>query len=105
MKNLVFLFAIVFACLAVLPCKDGAASHGDCATEMNGHEAGDQHHEDETASDLCSPFCSCHCCQIHKVGIVASEAVLIPLISEDEDAFIPARLSQKFYSIWHPPKV
>lgn len=105
MKNLVFLFAVAFACLAVLPCKDGTILHGDCATEVDGHETGDQHHPDETASELCSPFCSCHCCQIHKVGIAASEDVLIPLKSENKDTFISARLSKEFYSIWHPPKV
>lgn len=105
MKHLILLFAVIFAGIALVPCQDAAASEKACGTEVNGHEAADPH-SDETPEDLCSPFCSCHCCHIHKVRIAASANTLLPLTAEEsKEALTPMLLSKNFFSIWHPPKV
>lgn len=105
MKHLILIFAVIFSGIAIMPCQDAAASEIACSTEMSGHEATDAH-SDETAEDLCSPFCACHCCHIHKVRIAASVNTLLPLTAEEsKEALTAALLSKNFFSIWHPPKV
>ncbi len=104
MKQLIFIFAFIFAGIAILPCQDVAASQQECDTAVNGHKAGDPHAGD-ASSDLCSPFCSCQCCHIHTALLTdASAAVFTAFIETDKDHFVPAMFSKQFYSIWHPPK-
>jgi hypothetical protein len=105
MKHLILLFAVIFAGIVIVPCQDAAASETACGTEIDEQDAADLH-SDETAEDLCSPFCACHCCHIHKVKVAASVNTLVPLAAEESKAaLIHTLLSKDFFSIWHPPKV
>lgn len=104
MKYLIFIFAFYFAGLTAMPCNDAAASHGDCGTELSGPETADQHQGESPEEENCSPFCTCHCCKIQKVGIVTSEAISISAVRESKDPLTPPLLSKDFFSVWHPPK-
>ena len=104
MKYLIFIFAVVFASLAVLPCPDAPASQGNCVGELDGHEEDDQH-QDESSEELCSPFCTCHCCHLPLVITGTIENASIPTLNERTGSLTPSLISKEFYSIWHPPKV
>ncbi|WP_373057619.1 DUF6660 family protein [Zunongwangia sp. H14] len=70
MKLLVHIFAIYVLALNMFPCTDVASdvvSHNS-QTELISVSGLDHNH---TASDLCPPFCTCHCCHVHIVDFGA----------------------------------
>ncbi|WP_394331313.1 DUF6660 family protein [Pricia antarctica] len=64
MKLIAVLLSLFFLALNFIPCNDG---------ELLGDESGIETisamvaNHDHGASDLCSPFCNCHCCHIHTI--------------------------------------
>ena len=63
------LLSIYFLALNVLPCQDepvteASAYNGSAQTELVQHQ-GAGHDHSPCNSDLCSPFCGCHCCHTH----------------------------------------
>lgn len=104
MKHLIFIFAVIFATLAVLPCPDAFASEKECDRELSAHEADDRH-QDETANDLCSPFCSCQCCHLQALIMETFIMPLGPLTDPAKDQFIPTLFPTEYITVWHPPKV
>lgn len=61
MKFLGFILSIYIFGLNLVPCEDNAAFGNEFKTEIS--QALDDHQHQDT--DLCSPFCYCHCCHIH----------------------------------------
>ncbi len=66
MKGFTHILGFIIFFFSILPCADeaiGAVSGDEEVMEQleeQGQEASHQHGE-----DLCSPFCSCHCCHTH----------------------------------------
>ena len=60
MKFLAFILSIYIFALNLAPCEDNVALDNEVKTEIL-QAIGDDHQN----SDLCSPFCNCHCCHIH----------------------------------------
>ncbi|TLP79781.1 DUF6660 family protein [Maribacter sp. ACAM166] len=64
MKNLTIILAIYLLGLNFAPCSDTIADNDDVQTEYSQATDGDHNHN---SSDLCSPFCQCHCCHMHTI--------------------------------------
>ncbi|MGB6153824.1 MAG: DUF6660 family protein [Pricia sp.] len=80
MKFLVVILSVYFLGLNLMPCQDEPATEDSAQLGMvEMYSAGQDH--GPCSSDLCSPFCGCHCCHVH---------VLYSL-------FIPPYLVQSFY--------
>lgn len=62
MKFLAFILSIYIFTLNFAPCVDNCAPDNEIKTEIS-QAIDDDHQHQET--DLCSPFCTCQCCQIH----------------------------------------
>jgi len=62
MKIMAFLLAFFLLGLAIVPCADNLP-------QSNIEQVSDSHsdHNHDADSDLCSPFCVCHCCHTHFV--------------------------------------
>jgi len=61
---LTFIFGLYVLTLNAFPCTDTDVASGDSQTEVASTSNSDHSH---TASDLCPPFCTCHCCHVHTV--------------------------------------
>lgn len=100
-----FILSFFFMVLTMVPCTDGAKRLGDkaCFT-TNVHVERSHDH----SSDLCSPFCVCHC-----AGMSMTVAQIRQLLPEKIALFIKATLPEKNYSyailhvvnIWQPPQL
>ncbi|MDY0779366.1 DUF6660 family protein [Tenacibaculum sp. IB213877] len=62
MKLLTFILSIYIFGLNLMPCEDNGMTQKDIQTEISQKLNNDHQHQD---SDLCSPFCQCHCCHVH----------------------------------------
>ena len=63
MRSVALIFAIFFAGLTVIPCTDAEIAEDTIETVL---EDGLEHQHD-SESDLCTPFCVCHCCHTHLI--------------------------------------
>jgi len=61
-KILAFILSIYILALNFTPCEDSSAFDNSSNTEIVQLQDFDHEHH---ASDLCSPFCHCQCCQVH----------------------------------------
>ncbi len=61
-KFITFILAVYVLALNFAPCEDSSAFDNSSNTEIV--QLQDLDH-DHNASDLCSPFCHCQCCQVH----------------------------------------
>ena len=61
MKFIAFIFSIYILALNFAPCVDNSEIDDNVKTEISQTNGDEHQHQD---SDLCSPFCMCHCCQI-----------------------------------------
>ncbi|MFV0573641.1 MAG: DUF6660 family protein [Xanthomarina gelatinilytica] len=64
MKVLTLILSIYIFALNLVPCEDNGISNNEVKTEIT--QALDNDHQHEN-TDLCSPFCQCHCCHIHVI--------------------------------------
>ena len=102
MKFLAFILSIYILALNFAPCQDNDEFNTEVKTEITQHNTDDGHMD----LDLCSPFCQCHCCQIHATYFKKSN--LTNAISEisTEVFFHTYGLEKTFISpILQPPKV
>ena len=98
---LAFFLAVYVVALTLDPCADKEISCPGSHIESHGddQDAGDQH------KDLCSPFCTCNCCNISME--VATPLLLnaMPINQNTIESFYnPQLLSVFLPSIWDPPK-
>lgn len=62
MKFLAFILSIYIFGLNLAPCDDYGTVDNGFKTEISQALDADHQHQN---SDLCSPFCNCHCCHVH----------------------------------------
>ncbi len=76
MKIITAILAIYIFGLNFMPCNDNVADlEEQSGIHLTSSEDGHQDHEH--SSDLCSPFCQCHCCHIHVIDVQLSEFKMI----------------------------
>lgn len=64
MKFLALILSIYIFALNLVPCEDNSVSNNESRLEISQTLEDDHQHQN---SDLCSPFCHCHCCHIHVI--------------------------------------
>lgn len=64
MKIFTIILSIYFLGLNLVPCGDTIVNNGEINTELS--QTVDSGHGHST-SDMCSPFCHCHCCHVHTI--------------------------------------
>ncbi|GGK18470.1 hypothetical protein GCM10007962_10810 [Yeosuana aromativorans] len=62
MKFSAFILALYIFSLNLAPCEDNGMLNNEVKTEISQSPNNDHQHQ---GLDLCSPFCICHCCQVH----------------------------------------
>lgn len=65
MKIFTIILSIYFLGLNFVPCGDTDVDSSDVNTELS--QIVDANHNHST-SDMCSPFCHCHCCHVHTIA-------------------------------------
>jgi hypothetical protein len=101
MKKIALLLAFYILALSAMPCNDIhaiAIDSTDTGVTLQSHEDEHEHH-----MDLCSPFCSCDCCQ------TVAETVN-QIQTQIENSFFSADVAPCFHteiesisSFWRPP--
>ena len=97
------ILAVFFLGLTVFPCTDEASEA--CSAEVHFHTGQGHDHEQESHTDFCSPFCSCHCCHAHFIvkdfiyhsSAIEHMGIIVPYLSH--------RYPQASPAIWQPPRV
>jgi uncharacterized protein DUF6660 len=81
MKIMAVLLSVYFLALNFAPCSDFENSTDNAQIETLIGFDGDY---DQGTTDLCSPFCQCHCCHVHTVdfGIDGIEPLVAGISSE-----------------------
>ena len=108
MKIVSFILSLILLGVTFVSCRDLAAAslpvqQAEVQLAQQDHDHNDTH---SGTQDLCSPFCSCHCCHTHVV--LKGDATIDWDVEE-----IPHKpsLHYSFYfpnpsfSIWQPPKI
>ncbi|MFI2744079.1 DUF6660 family protein [Zhouia sp. PK063] len=73
-KLLIFIFGLYVLMLNAFPCTDTDVFSNNFQTEVVAFSNLDHNHN---TSDLCSPFCTCHCCHVHTVDFSSADFKLI----------------------------
>ncbi len=61
---------------------------------------------DHSDTDICSPFCICHCCQIHTIDFkLPNLEPAIPLVFQDVFIYFEGHVNTYNTSILQPPRV
>ena len=92
-------FLILF--LSIMPCSDKYPGFTSANTELNQMANDHDHHSDV---DLCSPFCTCQCCQ---ANIEYPEVLHITMPEETilvHADFIETENDHYYFRIYIPPK-
>ena len=95
--------ALYLSALILFPCYDVVAEEG-IHNEVHLHTHNDQAPIDLDA-DLCSPFCSCHCCHTHVVSAKKANSQDSYPSSLEYNSYAGGLLINPSFSVWHPPKV
>lgn len=97
------LLSVYFLVLNFTPCSDTDQLANDSHTEI---VSGFDNNHDHSASDLCSPFCQCHCCHVHTIdfGVTTFEPIVNTISSKV--FFHIDNVGEDFlHTILHPPRV
>lgn len=70
MKFFAFILSIYIIGLNLAPCDDYNTVDNEVKTEISQAIDADHQHQD---SDLCSPFCNCHCCHVYATHLIIVE--------------------------------
>lgn len=108
MKIASFILSLILFGTTLVSCSDVAASvllveKAEVQLIVQSHDHNGAHSETQ---DLCSPFCSCHCCHTHVV--LKNDATFIGEIEETPDTPFPHYSfysPSPYFSIWQPPKI
>jgi len=101
-KIFTVILSIYFLALNFAPCSDTTSDSDDTQIEFS--QTTDANH-DHSDSDLCSPFCNCHCCHVHTInfGLVAFEPFQGPISNEILTSF--QHHGKDFHtSLFQPPR-
>jgi len=101
MKFLAFILSIYIFGLNLAPCDDYGTVDNGFKTEIS-KAMGDDHQD----SDLCSPFCNCHCCHIYATHFKIVDFKVASAYISTEVYFHFDGLEKDFNStILQPPQV
>ncbi len=85
-----------------MPCSDTETSDKNSLLEITA-DTGIDH--DHNASDLCSPFCQCHCCHVHTLNNIATTfEPLNPEISSEVYLHFDSLGEEVTSTLLHPPR-
>ena len=108
MNLLRLLFTFYFAALTLMPCNDVKAQSVKGNSEKKFSYSEDNHSKDH--GDICSPLCSCNCCQMTVTSLKVEP--LMPLPKKAAEYFSKKIHFQKndfaylvYDQIWQPPKI
>ncbi|WP_294286778.1 DUF6660 family protein [uncultured Chryseobacterium sp.] len=107
MNLLRFLLAFYFMALSLMPCEDVHKESGSAQTRLS-FMADDSHSKDK--GDICSPLCSCNCCQITVATFKMNALLEVPVkVQSHFSKKILFRTNDFAYQvydhIWQPPKI
>jgi len=101
MKIAAFLLSIYILALNFSSCEDNDACNDEVKTQIS-QLSNDGH----SALDLCSPFCQCHCCQIHVTNFIKVDCEIASSDISTEVFFHFNGLEKDFKNfILQPPRV
>ena len=101
-KSIAILLSLYFLALNFIPCNDGEMLSDDANSE---NVIGMDGNHDHGATDLCSPFCNCHCCHIHTIesNIISFEPLILMNFKE-KFAHFDSFGNDISHSLFQPPK-
>ncbi|MDT7827528.1 DUF6660 family protein [Pricia sp. S334] len=104
MKMLGLILSIYFLALNVLPCQDEPVTEDSTQTELV-QDQGVGHDHSPCTSDLCSPFCGCHCCHTHstKFELVGYDPYQ-PAFPQADFAHFDSAGNDFPHSLFQPPR-
>jgi hypothetical protein len=103
MKIIAYILSIYIFALNLVPCEDIGTPDNEVKTEISQAMDGDHQHQ---GTDLCSPFCQCHCCQIHATSLNKVDFVNSSTVISNEVFFHFDGIEKDFKnSILQPPRV
>ena len=101
MKFFAFIFSIYIFGLNLAPCDDYDSVDNEVKTEIS-KAVGDDHQD----SDLCSPFCNCHCCHVYATHLIIVEFTIASTYISTEVFYHFDGLEKGFNpTILQPPQV
>ncbi|WP_415324909.1 DUF6660 family protein [Chryseobacterium sp. MMS23-Vi53] len=108
MNILRLLLTIYFMVLSLVPCSDVHAQSPSINEVLQVTFQTDTHSKDK--SDVCSPLCSCNCCQITVTSFKSDPLIEFP---EQVQAYFSKKILfrknnfayQVYDHIWQPPKI
>ncbi len=110
MKFLNLFLTFYFMVLSFVPCSDVYVQSSKNVKETYSiQQKSDNLHSEEHKEDLCSPLCSCNCCQI---TVASFKSEPLPLQKKVTEYFSKKIHFQKndfaylvYDQIWQPPKI
>ncbi|WP_370896059.1 DUF6660 family protein [Chryseobacterium gossypii] len=109
MNVLRLLLTIYFMVLSIVPCSDVYAQAPDVSRNLSITTVGSENHSKDK-SDICSPLCTCNCCQITVISFRVEPVITFPF--QTSDHYSKKILFQKndfaylvYDQIWQPPKI
>ncbi len=108
MKYILFIFAVYFLALSIMPCTD--VQNTDPLFSSFQTEQLQENHNHAHAQDLCGPFCLCDCCGVIP-GFVFQFRTYSFSIPETEElkqiiTYNNPHIVSGFYgNIWQPPQI
>jgi uncharacterized protein DUF6660 len=101
-KIITIILSFYILALNVLPCNDTTVDVNNSQTEVVFSLDWDHNHN---ASDLCPPFCSCHCCHVHTIDFGSSNFTSInPGIYSEIFAYSDSPGEELTFSLFQPPR-
>jgi len=102
-KILAFILSIYILALNFTPCEDASTINEPVKMELSQLDSADHNHN---ASDFCSPFCHCQCCQVHATDFEIIEFATLTTEIYSEVFFHIDNLGKDIpNSILQPPRV
>lgn len=107
MNLLRFLLAFYFMALSLMPCEDLRKQSGSTQAPLSSVADG-SHSKDK--GDVCSPLCTCNCCQItvaaFKINTLLEAPAKMPSYFSKKIFFRKNDFAYQVYDhIWQPPKI
>lgn len=110
MNFLKLLLTIYFIVLSVVPCNDVHAQSPNNSTDSYSVLLNSEDNHSKDQGDICSPLCSCNCCQMTVTSFKVEP--LMPLPKKATEYFSKKIHFQKndfaylvYDQIWQPPKI
>ena len=101
MKYFAFILSVYVLVLTAIPCVDVPKDDNLHKIELSNTTS--DHHEHDT--DLCSPFCTCDCCDSPIINNSTIHFTCTPIAQKILTEYNNSFVSSLFATIWQPPKL